>query len=214
MNNNIEIDVNNMENKDLVCKENSLKIANNWTYFINICSRKQKEHARQSSFWFVIFSILTIINGIITAIVAAEGIGDMLSKDVLVILGIAGVVNTVIMGTFNPGVSKGKHDDSTKFFRLLKYNFITCESLSNFVELQNRFQEFIKEEDSIFRCFSVKPGQTPEYGEIVKMNPKLSHELYQLKIRYEIPERTPEAIVYNSDTLFRVNPYDNRSVSI
>lgn len=106
-------------------------------------------HNRSAKLWSGFYNFFGLSLVIISSIIAADGIGDIFSKDVLLGMGLASTLLSVLNSFLNPGSKYMKHKTISKKYRNIYHQVRRCDNVKIFFELQNEYIKIEQEAPDI-----------------------------------------------------------------
>lgn len=160
----------NHENLNLV--ENKLinKTENEWQMLIDRCSTRFIAHGRMSKIWSTIYYTINILSIIGSAVVTADGVGNIFNQNVLIIFGLFLTIISSLNTLLNPGSNYNSHKDTFKKYRDIYHQTRRCDNFNKFIELQNLFED-TEQNSPDLPFFMLKKG-----SRTIAMNPYLQKE--------------------------------------
>lgn len=151
-----------------------------WINLLDNSKIKHSEHWKSSVVWTIIYYTLNISGIVLSGIITADGMNDMLSRELITIIGLTSMIITSLTTMLNPGSKYDIHKKNSKTFDKLYYSVKRCDDMERFVDLQ---EEYIRLEYSAppvsVCCKKMKK-------EKVIMNPILQKQLDEYYNKYRI----------------------------
>lgn len=161
---------------------------NEWNTLIDNSNTRYNIHSNAAILWNTINHILNLSLIILSSIITADGIGDIFSKDILIILGLIMMALSSMNTFLNPSSKYTKHRDISKKYRLVYHQTKRCNNFANFLELTTQFED-IEQETPDVPIFLNKKNMR-----ILFMNPNLQSD-FDNYYRYQ---NKPQQIIVNT----------------